>query len=209
VAEVERGAVAYEIREAQRDQGFLFEQAVRASELLDAQGSHFPDDLARPWKRLRAARQVELGDELLEIVRFGVTTEDLAARAGVSPESERHISHAVEAYYDALPFTKGEHDWLWDMRSGAVNDFEAEEAGMSAIHWVMAQRGELRDLGRLRSVSGKELIGREWDWIRGAGEFAGSSTYDEARTALRSFVRLFDAQDRTGFVVPPPELTSQ
>lgn len=192
MGEVERGAVAYEFREVQANQKYLFEHAELASKLVEAEAQHSPDDLARPWKRLRAARQIKLGEELLGIARFGVTTEDIAGCTGISLEAEGHISRAVEDYRDALPFTKEEHHWLWDMRFKAVDDFEAEAADISPIHWVMEQRGELKDAGRPRPVSGKELISREWDWIRGAGEFRGSSTYEDARFALKGFVRLFD-----------------
>lgn len=192
MAEVERGAVAYELRELARDQEVLGDLPKRASNLLAARVRHTPDVLAKRWKKLDDAQQKELGEELLEIPRFGVTTDDIVVRTGLSPESTHQVMSAIETYHGTLPFTRAEHLWLDDMRFRASGYFEAEAAGMSVLEWVLAQRAELTDLGRLRSVSGEVLISREWDWIRGWGEFRGSSTYEESRVALEGVVRLFD-----------------
>lgn len=209
VKQLEPGAVAHEIRGAQQNHGHLFEAAESASEILAAQDSHAPEELARPWKRLDDDRQIELGRELLAIVRFGNTTEDLARVAKLEGDSYLAVTETVQAYHDALPFTRAERDWLDNMRFQAIEHSAAEDAGMSATHWVMAQSEEIVNLGRRQTVAGKELIGREWDWIRGGGDYKGNNTYEDARVALQGFVRLFDAPYDTGLaLVHPPKLIS-
>jgi hypothetical protein len=191
MAQVER-TVGYELHSMEWAQNALKELPDEATLLLDAQGKHTPSVLAQPWKKLSDAQQEELSDELLGIPKFGGSTEDLVYIAGLAPNSARRVMSAVEGYHDLLPFTKAEHWWLDDMRLDAIANDEAVIADMSAIHWVMAQRGEVKDGGRLRSVSGKDLISREWEWIRGGGEFRASSTYEESRVALEAVVSLFD-----------------
>lgn len=191
-----RGAVANEIEGLQSWQGYLFEDAAHASKILDAQGGHSPEDLARPWKKLGTDRQAELGGGLLDIASFGSGTFDTARLAKLEAMSFLAVTEPVQAYHDALPFTKKEWDWLARMSHDALDEFVPmggwASVGSSAIHWVMDQRAEIVNLGRRQTVSGAELVSREWDWIRGGGDYKGNSTYDEARTVLQGFVRLFD-----------------
>ena len=192
MSEVERGAVAYEIGEVRGNQRFLLDDAETAAALLSAQSKHSPEVLGRRWKTLKSAEQDALGEELLEIPRFGVVTAGAVANANLSPQSASYVLSAVEAYHDALPFTKAERLWLTDMRHRAIDNWHAREVGLSAIHWVMTQRQEVVNLGRRQTVNGEELISREWDWIRSGGDYRSGSTYEDARIALQGFVRLFE-----------------
>lgn len=194
--QVRQGAIANEIGEMQEWQGYLFEDAADASKILDGQGNPSPRDLARPWKKLGADRQAELGEGLLDIAYFGHITDDHARFARLHSESRFTVMQSVRAFHSALPFTETERAWMADQiipaRDEAIPLGGWASVGSSAIHWVMEQRGEIANLGRRQTVNGAELVSREWDWIRGGGDYKGNSTYDEAQTALRGFVRLFD-----------------
>jgi hypothetical protein len=195
MGEIERqGFITYEFRRQRGDQEFLNSLAEDAAALLEAQANHSPDVLARPWKKLDEAEQAALGDELLALPKLGLAAGSLDVFAYKLSEGVIGLIHeAAETYHDTLPFTKEERLWLTDNRFRAIENCEAELVGTSAVHWVMAQREEIVMLGRRQAVSGAELIGREWNWIRGAGEYAGSSTYGDAtKLALQGIVELFD-----------------
>jgi hypothetical protein len=193
----QRGFVAHEFRR-QRETHQIFQSlADEAAAVLKAQGSHSPDVLARSWEELGTAEQAVLGDELLDIshVASSFTASDVLMHE-ISTGAAQLFLDAIETYHDTLPFAKAERLWLSDARFHALEEIDIEKLGMSAVQWVMAQHDEVVMLGRPQAVSGAELVKREWDWMRGAGEYEGGSTYDNAtRVALQGIVTLFDAED--------------
>jgi hypothetical protein len=192
VAEVEPGIVSHEFNRHQSNQEAVESLREDAEALLAAQAGHPADLKARSWDELGGDEQAALGDELLEIPRFGLmyVVQDVMA-SGLAIDPSILVTDALKAYHHTLPFSDGELNWLFDAHLDAVDKEMLD--GYSIVEWIMDQSGEVVVLGQRHTASGAELIRREWDWMRGAGEYEGNSTYDNAtKAALQGIVNLFD-----------------
>jgi hypothetical protein len=203
VADADRGFVGRELLALGHDPdrfGVLRLQDEAENVLMLRSNQHYlSDNHHLAWDDLDPSERLTTSSELLAIVKFA---DEPSARpqglieAGLSAIACEHVLDAMDQYRSSLPLSRAETAWL----GGVLRSRDAERVRSAVrpsmyLEWVLDRRQRVVSAGKQVEVDGKELISREWDWLRGGGEFESTSTYETVTTdALRRLSRLFDRE---------------
>ena len=193
MAEVHRGIVTQEF---QKHASAINGVHSLAQALLDVRRHERPAELkARSWDELSRAEQLHEAGELIQLPELGYTFSiEQLVTTGLSPTACQAFDDALAAYRDSLPFTGGELAWFTEQCWDADAKWDSPDSPVATpMAWVAAQRGTIVSGGQQRTADGAELVSREWNWVRGGGEFSGNSTYDAVtKEALLGIVAMWE-----------------
>jgi hypothetical protein len=194
--EVERGVVTRELNQiSSREQPLAMLQSEVENLLLGYTSTDSADLRARRWQNLSPTDQNNVASRLIQIPQVGWTISlPKLIGSGLSPETCEAVLDACAAYHETLPFSASERRWLTaacckaELADGWSTRFLRDVVGL-----VMAQDANIVSNGQHQTVNGAELMTRQWDWIRGGGEYEGNSSYhDAAKLALQGIANLFE-----------------
>lgn len=155
-----------------------------------------PDENTPAWDALDAEGRDLFAVDLHYVLdlnnSIGMYSVGQPWRAQVLPgHVESKLRDRVDRYEGSLPFSRSEAIWL-----GSYIEWEEEELVLGESHAPLTPRiSALRAMSRRFTApgggsrgwqsSGAELTDRWWDWRRGVGQFAVTSSYERSREALQ------------------------
>jgi hypothetical protein len=145
-----------------------------AGRLIDALEVDLPVTAKRRWK-------VEDHEGLSNVVLLDRATENGRYLERVADFRQSTLLGELATFRSALPFAEVER-WA----AGNAYDGLDYPRGLRDAVARHIPRQEICVEGIARTISGREVTDRWWDWRRGLGEYEGGAGLDAAREAIAS-----------------------